>query len=298
MGFMLVAACARQEPPSPGQATIKVTTTIGMIADAARNIGGPNFEVVELMGPGIDPHLYRPTAGDLARIEGADVVLHLGLELEGRMGQVFESLQGTKQTVRAVGESIPKEMLIEVQGVSGKHDPHVWFDPSLWSIVVADVAKTLAERSPEHKSEIESRLRQYQAELAKLDREIRQTVSHLRPEARVLVTAHDAFHYFGKAYGFEVVGIQGVSTASEASPADIRRLARFLADRKVKAIFVETSLSPGTVKALQESSSSLGWKVEIGGSLFSDALGDKETPEGTYFGMVRHNVRTIVEALQ
>lgn len=295
---MLLAACGPPAPPSEDHRTIKVTTTIGMIADAARNIGGPTFEVVELMGPGIDPHLYRPTAGDLARIEGADVVLHLGLELEGRMGQVFESLKGSRKTVRAVGESIPKEKLLEVQGVPGKHDPHVWFDPQLWSIVVADIARALADRAPEQKSEIERRLADYQADLAALDGEVRRTVAQLHLEARVLVTAHDAFHYFGKAYGFEVLGIQGVSTAAEASPSDIRRLARFLADRKVKAVFVETSLSPGTVKALQESASSLGWKVVIGGSLFSDAMGDKGTPEGTYVGMVRHNVNTIVGALQ
>jgi manganese/zinc/iron transport system substrate-binding protein len=297
-GALLLTGCASGPAQHGDGGRVRVTTTTGLIADAARVLGGKEFDVQELMGPGIDPHLYRPTAGDLARLEKADVVLYHGLELEGRMGQVMESLKGPQRTVRAVGEAVPKDKLLEIPGAPGKHDPHVWLDPNLWSFCVAEVARALAEQAPAHKHAIQARLKAYQAELASLDQEVRRLVARVPRDRRILVTAHDAFQYFGRAFGFEVLGIQGVSTAAEASPADVRRLARFLAQRRVKAVFVETSLPPSIVNSLREASASIGWKVTVGGSLFSDALGDRGTAEGTYVGMLRHNVVTIIEALE
>ncbi len=273
-----------------------VTCTVGMITDVARNIGGTFFSISGLMGPGIDPHLYKPSAGDIVRLGDADLVLYGGLHLEGRMTETLETIQrsGTVHT-RAVSESIPEDRLIAVSETA--HDPHVWFDVSLWNIVAGAVTEELIALLPEQAETITSRSETYRARLEELDAWVVDEISRVPEDIRVLVTAHDAFHYFGKRYGVEVMGLQGLSTATEAGAGDVQSLADLLAERRIPAIFVESSIPPATIEAVQAATRSRGWDVKIGGSLYSDAMGEAGTPEGTYIGMVRHNVSTIVDAL-
>lgn len=276
---------------------LRVVSTIGMIDDAVRTIGGDLVQAEALMGPGVDPHLFRATASDVGKLEKADIVFYLGLDLEGRMAEVFESLASRKTTV-AVAEELPKADLLPYPGVSGRFDPHVWFDVQLWKQVVQRIGDALIEKDPTNAATYKANLDAFQKELDALHAEV-ETKAMAVPEAqRVLVTAHDAFGYFGRRYGFEVHGIQGASTATEAGAGDVRKLADLIASRGVKAIFVETSVPKATIEALQKAVASRGKQVTIGGSLFSDAMGSPDTPEGTYVGMVRHNIDTLTEALK
>lgn len=276
----------------------KVVATVGMAADVARQVGGPEVEVVSLMGPGVDPHLYRPTAGDLRELESADIVLAVGLELEGRMEEALVRLRERGKQVVLLGEELPEADLREVAGFKGRFDPHVWFDVSLWSKTAPMVADALAKVDAEKSEEYKSAAKAFQERMDVLDGWVKNKATEVPASQRVLVTAHDAFGYFGRRYGFEVLGIQGTSTATEASTAEVSRLAGIIASRKVKAVFVETSVPPGTVQALQRAVQAKGWAVKLGPALFSDAMGEPGTPEGTYEGMVRHNVLAIVESLK
>jgi manganese/zinc/iron transport system substrate-binding protein len=269
-----------------------------MVADAVKNVGGDRVESIALMGPGVDPHLYRATAGDIGRIEGADVVFHVGLELEGRMSEVLEKLKRQGKRVRAVGEAVPKDQLLPLPGHAGKHDPHLWFDVEIWSQTVEAVADELASADPAGKALYTERAAAYRQRLQDLHAQVREETAQVPAESRVLVTAHDAFGYFGRKYGFEVLGIQGTSTATEAAAGRIIELADVIVKRKVRSVFVESSVSPATIDALRKAVRARGWQVGLGGQLFSDAMGAEGTPEGTYEGMVRHNVRTIAEALR
>lgn len=273
-----------------------VTCTVGMIADVARRIGGDSFSIGGLMGPGIDPHLYKPSAGDIVRLGNADRVLYGGLELEGRMTQTLQTIHesGTVYT-RAVSESIPVENRIEVSETAW--DPHVWFDVSLWNIVAGAITEELEALLPDEADAISTRSVEYRSRLDDLDAWVFDEITRVPEHLRVLVTAHDAFTYFGHRYGIEVMGLQGLSTATEAGAGDVQSLSQLLADRKIPAIFVESSIPPATIEAVQAATKSRGWEVRIGGSLYSDAMGETGTPEGSYIGMVRHNVSTIVEAL-
>ena len=297
-GAVLLAAagCATEgEARTPG-ARIEAVATIGMITDVVGRVGGERVRMQGLMGPGVDPHLYKARAGDVRRIDGADVIFYNGLHLEAAMGEVFEEMQGRTRTV-AVTAGIPERRLLRPAEFKGAHDPHVWFDVSLWMEAVRAVEAALVEHDPAGAATYRANARAYLAELDALDRWVRARVGELPPERRVLVTAHDAFNYYGRAYGFQVRGLQGISTAAEAGTADVQGLADFIVERRLPAIFVESSIPRRTVEAVQAAVRSRGHEVRIGGSLYSDAMGDAGTPEGTYVGMVRHNVNTIVDAL-
>ncbi|HEY0970704.1 MAG TPA: zinc ABC transporter substrate-binding protein [Gemmatimonadales bacterium] len=277
-------------------ARVRAVATTGMITDVVRRVGGDRVDVVGLMGAGVDPHLYKARAGDVRRLDGADVIFYNGLHLEAAMGEVFEEMAGRKHTV-AVTSDIPHDRLLSPPGFKGAHDPHVWFDVSLWRATIPVVERSLAELDPEGAPIYAANARALESELTALDAWVRARVAELPPERRVLVTAHDAFNYFGRAYGLDVRGLQGINTAAEAGTADVQSLSRFIADRRLPAIFVESSIPRRTVEAVQAAVRARGWDVAIGGSLFSDAMGDAGTVEGTYPGMVRHNVNTIVDAL-
>lgn len=275
-----------------------ITCTIGMITDVARNIGGDVFSISGLMGPGIDPHLYKPSAGDIVRLGDADLVLFNGLHLEGRLTETLEDIHDSGTVVtRAVAESIPEENLLRTDEDSDSWDPHVWMDVSLWITVAKAITEELTALSPENKESISERSADYIGRLEELEEWVFTEFARVPDEIRVLVTAHDAFSYFGRRYDIDVLGLQGLSTASEAGAADVQDLADLLVERKIPAIFVESSIPPATIEAVQAATQSRGWDVQIGGELFSDAMGASGTPEGTYIGMVRHNVSTIVEAL-
>ncbi len=278
------------------QRKINVVTTIGMITDIVKNVGGERVDVNGLMGPGVDPHLYKASAGDVSRMQSADIIFYNGLHLEGAMAELFEKMARSTKTV-AVTESISAERLISPPQFEGMHDPHVWFDVTLWMEAVRNIEKTLAEIDTVHAELYHANAESYLAGLTELDASIREQVKTIPENSRVIITAHDAFNYMGRAYGFEVRGLQGISTATEAGTRDVQELASFIVERKIPAIFVESSVPRRTVEALQAAVVAKGFKVTIGGELFSDAMGDPGTPEGTYIGMVEHNIHTITHAL-
>lgn len=285
-----------QNPVERTNASPVVTCTVGMITDVARNIGGNQFSIGGLMGPGIDPHLYKPSAGDIVRLGDANLVLYGGLHLEGRMTETLETIHGSGTVhTRAVSESIEEDLLIPVS--DNAWDPHVWFDVSLWNTVAGAITEELNTLLPENADAINQRSTDYRGRLEDLDAWVFEEINRVPEDIRVLVTAHDAFNYFGNRYGVEVMGLQGLSTATEAGAGDVQSLADLLAEREIPAVFVESSIPPATIEAVQAATRSRGWEVQIGGSLYSDAMGESGTPEGTYVGMVRHNVSTIVEAL-
>ncbi len=293
------ASCSKQEGKKAKKFgpnnKIKVTTTIGMIGDIAQIIGGDRVKVYTMMGPGVDPHLYKAKARDIERLEEADLILYSGLHLEAKLGELMEEMS-KKKAIFAVAETIAKNKLIEVE--NGIPDPHVWFDVNLWREAAQNIYKSLADLDPDGKSYYKKRYEDYDKKMQKLDKYVRAKVKELPEKQRVLITAHDAFNYFGKAYGFDVRGLQGISTVDEAGTGDIKRLADFIAKNKIGALFVETSVSDKSIKALQAAVRDRGFKVEIGGQLFSDAMGTAGTPEGTYLGMVRYNVNTILAGLK
>jgi len=294
---VLIAGTACGVVPETTGGRVKVVATTNIVGDLVRTIGGPQVEVEALMGPGIDPHLYKASAGDVRRMSSARAIFYSGLHLEGKMSEILERMGERNVQTVAVAECVPGNQLIESIGFSGLYDPHVWFDVGLWSHTAGCVAETLAELDPDNAAAYRERAGAYVDELGALDTWIRERVQALAPEERVLVTAHDAFSYFGRAYGFEVRGLLGVSTASEAGTSDVQELADFIVEREIPAIFVETSVPPRFVQALQEAVRAQGFEVEIGGSLYSDSLGNPGTPAGTYAGTVRQNVETIVTAL-
>jgi manganese/zinc/iron transport system substrate-binding protein len=275
---------------------IRVVTTVGMLADMAVEVGGDCVDVTALMGPGVDPHLYRASAGDVDKLRRAEVILYGGLNLEGRMADVLERLR-RQATTLAVLESLPGARLLAHPTYAGHFDPHVWMDPGLWSETVPAVAEVLATRRPACREAIQARAADYGARLRALDGWVRETIATIPQATRALVTAHDAFHYFGRAYELDVIGIQGVSTEAEASLADLRAVADALARRRIPAVFVETSVNPRNLEAVRAAVRDRGWEVRIGGELFSDAMGASGTWQGTYVGMLRSNVLTIAQAL-
>ncbi len=280
---------------NPADQKLRVVTTTGMIADIAQNVGGERVEVTALMGPGVDPHLYRASEGDVRRLEEADVVLYNGLHLEAQMGRVLEQMG--KRTTVAVTDGIDRDKLLTPAEFQGNYDPHVWFDVTLWMKAAEEVRDTLIAIDPGQADTYRANADQYLSQLRELDGYVREQAQRIPEDKRVIVTAHDAFNYFGRAYGFEVRGLQGISTAAEAGTADVQNMAGFIAERQIPAIFVESSVSPRAVEALQKAVRARGQEVAIGGQLFSDAMGDPGTPDGTYVGMVRHNIDTIVSAL-
>lgn len=276
---------------------LRVTTTIGMIADVAQNVGGDHVEITALMGPGVDPHLYKASQGDLEKLAGADMVLYNGLHLEGRMVDVLVNLASRVKTVQ-VTETIPVEMLREPPEFAGHYDPHVWFDVSMWRYTAERIRDAFSEMDPDNKDDYSANATAYMAKMDELHAYAKEQLATIPEAQRVLITAHDAFGYFGRAYNVEVMGIQGISTAGEYGLRDIERLVNVIVERKIKAVFVESSVPTKSIEALIAGASSKGHSVANGGQLFSDAMGTAGTPEGTYIGMVRHNIDTIVKALK
>jgi manganese/zinc/iron transport system substrate-binding protein len=279
-----------------GSRQIRVVTTVGMITDIVQIVGGDRVQVKGLMGPGIDPHSYKASEGNVIDLAGADVVFYNGLHLEAKMAEVFEKM-GDRIKTAQVTRGIPEDRLLSPPEFEGQHDPHVWFDVTLWIEAVKQVEKSLSEMDPEHAAGYRARAQAYQQELAALHAYALEQTARVPPEQRVLITAHDAFNYFGRAYSFEVRGLQGISTATEAGAGDVKALADFIVERRIPAIFVESSVPLRNVEALQAAVQARGFEVRIGGELFSDAMGDEGSVEGTYSGMVRHNLDTIVGAL-
>lgn len=274
-----------------------IVTTIGMIEDVAREVAGDRAEVIGLMGPGVDPHLYKPTRSDVRRLMNADVIFYNGLLLEGKMTDTLVRAATSGKRVHAVTELLDEGYLLEPEAFEGLHDPHVWMDPSAWSRAVEVVRAKLSEHDPEGAPAYRANAEAYRARLAELDAYAERALSSVPEGRRVLVTAHDAFNYFGRRYGYEVIGIQGISTESEAGVRDIERLVDLLVEREIGAVFVESTVPDRNVRALIGGARARGLAVAIGGTLYSDAMGDAGTYEGTYIGMIDHNVTTIARAL-
>jgi manganese/zinc/iron transport system substrate-binding protein len=294
----VVSGCAAMEDAGHGGGgKLTVVATTNLVADLARQIGGADVDVVALMGPGVDPHLYKASAGDVETLAGGDVILYNGLHLEGRMADLFEELAHERVTVAVAGD-IPTDRLVSPPRFEGNYDPHVWFDPTMWRIAAGTVARTLAEADPLHEPAYRRRLERYQERLDELDRWIRRRVEEVPERSRVLVTSHDAFGYFGLRYGFTVEAIQGISTATEATTDDVKRVAAIVAERGLRTVFLESSVPPQTIEAVLAAAAEQGGDARVGGQLFSDSAGAAGTPEATYVGMLRHNVDAIVAGLR
>lgn len=280
-----------------GYGKIKVCATTSLIADLVENVGGGLVETASLMGPGVDPHLYRATASDLKKLSSADVVFYNGLHLEGRMTDIFEGLAAQGRSVFAVSDGIDKKLLLVLPGNAG-YDPHVWFDPVLWGQCLDKVVGELKKKDPGNAEEYEVRGAVFRKKLEDLFGWGKELSQSLTKDARVLITSHDAYNYFGRAFEFQVIGVQGVSTISEAGLADIVSTIDFIKKNKIKAIFVESSVSPAAIERISEDSG-----VKIGGKLFSDSLGGKNEilrnyDVGNYIGMFKYNMETIVNGLK
>lgn len=274
-----------------------ITTTVGMVRDVVRHVAGDKAVVQGIIGEGVDPHLYKPTRSDVQQLQRADIIFYSGLLLEGRLADTLERIASPERPAHAVTAGIDESTLLAPPGFEGHYDPHVWMDVRAWMQAVDSVAETLAGFDPPNAEHYRGNAKRYLEELERLDRYAKEVTSTIPEKSRVLVTAHDAFNYFGRAYGLEVVGIQGISTDSEAGLEDINRLVDLLVERDIRAVFVETSVADKNVRALVEGASARGHDVAIGGTLFSDAMGEAGTYEGTYVGMIDHNVTTITRGL-
>ncbi|MDA5558582.1 zinc ABC transporter substrate-binding protein [Shimia sp. MMG029] len=282
--------------PVLADGALQVVATTGMIADTARRIGGDEVEVKGLMGAGVDPHAYRQTRTDIVAMTKADLVLWHGLYLEAQMEDFFHRLE-ERGNVVAVTDTLPRELLRGHDDYADKFDPHVWMDPKLWVFVAERVRDALIESSPEDRAVFEANTEIFLKDLEQLSAYAEKGLTSVPQEARILLTAHDAFGYFGQAYGFEVMGIQGISTESEAGLNRIGELVDMLVERQIGAVFVESSVSDRSIRALVEGAAAKGHEVVIGGELYSDAMGAEGTYEGTYVGMIDHNITVISRAL-
>jgi len=277
---------------------LRITATTGMVAEVGQRVGGDLVKVQSLMGPGVDPHLYKASEGDLARLSDADLILYNGLNLEGKMGDVLSKMSSGSRLVVAIAEAVDKDRLLAPPEFGGHPDPHIWFDVALWTHTLQPVVETLSRLRPDAAESFKLNAEAYEKELAELDAFCRREVATIPQARRVLITAHDAFGYFGRAYEVEVMGLQGISTLSEYSLRDVERLVDTIVSRGIKAVFVESSVSSRSIEAVVAGCRAKNHPIRIGGTLFSDAMGAAGTVEGTYQGMVRHNVKTIVEALR
>ncbi|MGO1742536.1 MAG: metal ABC transporter solute-binding protein, Zn/Mn family [Staphylococcus equorum] len=291
---LALVGCSTSDTDENSKPKVVVTTTI--ISDVTREIAGDLVDVDALMGPGVDPHLYKASAGDVTKMSDADMVIYNGLHLEGKMGEVFESIKG--KIIFAANENLDESKLLDFESNPGYYDPHVWFDVQIWKTATERIAEGLIELDVENKAVYEENLAEYLKELDELDQYVRDRVEEVEEDKRILVTAHDAFSYFGREYGFEVRGLQGISTDAEAGTADVRELANFIVEKEIKAIFVESSVPRKNIEALQEAVKDQGFDVEIGGELYSDSTGDVGGPAESYFGTVKENIDTIVDALK
>jgi len=296
---ILTSACSPSKVTTMNSdGIINVTTTIGMITDVVKEVGGEHVNVVGLMGSGVDPHLYKASQGDIKKLDQADIIFYNGLHLEGKMVEIFERMANKKPTI-AVSDNIDRSSLrLGDKDMGTEYDPHIWFNVAHWMKTTESIRDGLIELDPSHKEVFEENAENYLKQLEELDLEVRVKIASIPEEGRVLVTAHDAFGYFGDAYGIKVMGLQGISTASEAGTKDLIDLRDYLVVNKIKAVFIESSVPRKAIDAVIQGANEKGHKVEIGGELFSDAMGEDGSPEGNYIGMVRHNVNTIVGALK
>jgi manganese/zinc/iron transport system substrate-binding protein len=278
--------------------SLELVATTTMLADLAENLGKGRLEVTGLMGPGVDPHLYKAGASDVDLLQNADIILINGLDLEGKMGDVLESLKKNGRQIISLEDGLDTSRLLRDEENHDIFDPHIWFDVSLWQDAARYVCSKLCELDKDGEEIYQKQLDLYITELEELDDYIKIRVAELPEDMRVLVTAHDAFQYFGHAYGFEVKGLQGISTATEAGTGDMIELADFIADKRIQAIFIETSIPPRNIEALQAAVSSRGFDVKIGGELYSDSLGDAQSGHDSYIATFRANIDTIVESLK
>lgn len=292
-----LTACAdRSAGAAPDDGRLRILTTTGQVADLARNVGGDLVHVDSMMGAGTDPHLYVASLSDVDKLRNADIVFYNGLFLEAQLEDILEQL-AQRQTVIPISRDIDRARLHPSPDYADEYDPHIWFDVPLWSEGVRTVRDALIAADPANAAAYRANAAAYLEQLEALDAYVSEQAARVPAEQRVLITAHDAFGYFGSAYDFEVLGLQGISTASEAGTGDVQRLADFIAANRIPAIFIESSVPVRTVEAVQAAVRDRGFDVAIGGELFSDAMGDAGSPEGTYIGMVRHNIDTIVAAL-
>ena len=301
IAFIFLASCGQvgQDGKTRNEnEKLKVVTTTTMVTDLLTQLAGNKIELNGLMGPGVDPHLYKASEGDVAKLFNADIIFYNGLHLEGKMVEIFEKMQEQGKHTFAVAEAIPESDLITVDASSSHHDPHIWFSVSNWKLVASYVTQQLIKRDQKNLDYYDANLKKYLSELEKLSEFNIEKIAQVPDAKRVLITAHDAFEYFGREYGFEVKGLQGISTVSEAGAADVKNLANFIAERKIPALFIESSVPHRNIEALQAAVESRGFDVKIGGELFSDALGSAGTTEGTYIGMYKHNMSTISDALK
>jgi manganese/zinc/iron transport system substrate-binding protein len=283
-----------------GKHPIKVVATIGQVAEMVSRVGGEHVEVEAIMKPGVDPHLYSPVASDVRRLSDADAIFYNGLHLEGRMADLFVKMARRKPTF-AVTEGLQTredKRLREPPEFEGLYDPHVWHDPLIWADCVSDVATMLVEFDPTHADDYRKNAEAYRAELAELDKENREALAAIPKDRRVLVTAHDAFGYFGKTYDLEVFGLKGISTEEEKDLKHQEAIQKMLIERKIPAVFVESAVAPRTIESLVEPCRAAGLDLKIGGELYADAMGPAGSEDADYAGMIRHNVRTIAEALK
>ena len=294
LSTLLFAACS-EDNVETNEKTVVATT--GQIADAVKAIVGDEITVQALMGPGVDPHLYKASQSDVKKFENADMIFYNGLNLEGQLDEIFDQMRKDK-TVVAAAEILDESKLLADEENKDLFDPHVWFDISLWSEVVDGIGDALVEEYPEHKELFEKNEKEYLAQLDELKNYVDDRVSELSSSQRHLVTAHDAFNYFGSSLDFTVSGLQGLSTEAEYGVKDVENMVNYLVENKIKAIFVESSVSDKAMNAVIEGAEEKNHTVKIGGELFSDAMGAEGTEEGTYIGMYKHNVNTIVDALK
>jgi manganese/zinc/iron transport system substrate-binding protein len=295
LALLLAPATAPAQPDD--RANYTIVATVGMITDVVRNVAGDRAEVIGLMGAGVDPHLYKPTRSDVRRLMNADVIFYNGLLLEGKMTDTLIRAATAGKKVYAVTELLDERYLLEPEEFDGLYDPHVWMDPSAWRKAVEVIRDKLIEFDPEAAATYRSNAAEYIERLGRLDAYAERVLATVPEKQRVLVTAHDAFNYFGRRYDYEVVGIQGISTESEAGVRDIERLVDLLVERDISAVFVESTVSERNINALVAGAAARGHQVSIGGELFSDAMGDEGTYEGAYIGMIDHNVTTIARSL-
>lgn len=292
----LMSGCA-PETDHVRSGPLNIVTTTGMIYDAAKNIGGDKIMVSGLMGPGVDPHLYKATKSDIDRLDKADVIFYNGLFLEAKMTEIFERMAAHRMTV-PIGAAVDSSKLRYPARFEGHPDPHIWFDLTLWRQAVTRLAETLETADSVNAEYYRTNAAAYLDSIDVLDVWVREQIATIPDDQRVMITAHDAFEYFGRAYGMEVRGLQGISTVTEAGLQDVTSMVDFLVERKIRAVFVESSVPKRTIEAVVDGCRSRGHSISIGGELFSDAMGQAGTAEGTYFGMVRHNVNTIAGALR
>lgn len=292
---LLLFSCANDTEDRNGKTTVVCTT--GMIGDLVKNIGGDSIELITLMGPGVDPHLYKATQGDLSKLRAADLIVYNGLHLEGKMGEVLEQLAEV-QNVFPIARAVDSSNLLADPAYPGAYDPHIWFDLSIWASTIDGLTKELIRIKPEAEDYFLENAVDYQIRLGELNQWVFRKIRTIPPSKRKLITAHDAFKYFGKAYGVEVKGLQGISTVSEFGLKDRVDLVNYIIEHKVPSIFVETSVSERNIRSVLEACQKQGHEVALGGSLYSDAMGEASSSAGSYVGMVEANVNTIVSALK